>query len=48
MKNAYHLGMEMRELAKVGSSGGTKVGDLWKTCWSLKVPNAVTMHVWRS
>jgi hypothetical protein len=41
VKSAYHLGMEMRDLEKAGSSGGNKTGDLWKTCWSLKVPNVV-------
>jgi hypothetical protein len=48
VKNAYHLGMEMRDREKAGSSGGNKKGDLWKACWSLKVPNAVKMFVWRA
>jgi hypothetical protein len=40
--------MEMRDREKAGSSGGNKTGDLWKACWSLKVPNAVKMFVWRA
>jgi hypothetical protein len=48
VKSAYHLGMSMRAMEKAGSSGSNKTGDLWKTCWSLNVPYAVKMYVWRA
>jgi hypothetical protein len=48
VKNAYHLGIEMKNLEKAGSSKTVKTGDTWKKCWSLNVPNAVKMFLWKA
>jgi hypothetical protein len=48
VKSAYHLGMERQVRQKPGRSGAKKEGKVWKMCWSLRVPNAVKMFLWRA
>ena len=40
--------MERQALQQPGSSKSSTVEEVWKKCWSLNVPNAVKMYVWRA
>jgi hypothetical protein len=46
VRSAYHLGMERQARQQLGCSGTKKEGEVWKTCWSLRVPNAIKMFLW--
>jgi hypothetical protein len=48
VKSVYHLGMERQERQKPGCSRAKKEREVWKMCWSLRVPNAVKMFLWRA
>jgi hypothetical protein len=48
VRSAYHLGMERQMSMKAGSLETSKISDLWKQCWSLNVPNAVKMYMWKA
>jgi hypothetical protein len=48
VRSAYHLGMERQVRQQLGCSGAKKEGEVWKTCWSMRVPNAIKMFLWRA
>jgi hypothetical protein len=48
VRSAYHLGMEKQARQQLRCLGAKKEGEVWKTCWSLRVPNAIKMFLWRA
>jgi hypothetical protein len=48
VRSAYHMEMELMELGGCGSSGQNTENLVWKTCWKMKVPNAVKMFLWKA
>lgn len=48
VRSAYHLGMEIRDRFRGGSSTMAQGQDLWKILWNLHVPNTVKHFLWRA
>jgi hypothetical protein len=48
VRSAYHLGMERQARQNPGCSASKNEGEVWKTCWKLRVPNAAKMFLWRA
>jgi hypothetical protein len=48
VRSAYHMEMELMELGGCGSSYSNTENLVWKTCWKMKVPNAVKMFLWKA
>jgi hypothetical protein len=42
------VGMERRTKHQPGGLGKKEINEMWKLCWSLHVPNAVKMYLWRA
>jgi hypothetical protein len=48
VRNAYHLGMEMKTVQQPESSEKKNMDEVWRTCWRLNIPNAVKMFLWKA
>jgi hypothetical protein len=48
VRSAYHLEMKVKMRLKAGGSCVKSNKEVWKRCWSLDVPNAVKMFLWRA
>jgi hypothetical protein len=46
--SAYHLAVDSQVDENGGASSPRKGEEIWRTCWSLNVPNNVKMFIWRA
>lgn len=48
VKSAYHMAKEMELNRKAGSSQGGGFGELWRSIWKLRIPNAEKHFLWKA
>jgi hypothetical protein len=48
VRSAYHLGKELQDQEGGQCSQGQKGQEVWKSIWSLEVPNSVKLFMWKA